>query len=350
LAQHERHSSRHRHAGYRLLKGGILMPLLPDTAPGEKLLLRLWHTITRDGIGNLLSPWQLKREGRAHAEVRAREMTILAQAEQDVADIRAGRKAIDDRGRIVPIQPHQHLSENTDDLLRKAHDDMLVDQLERQVNLSTIAHKAEEEAIEVEDSEVKEEGVDKDWVKKWRSFAQDISDAQMQQLWARLLSGNLKEPGSYSLHAIELLSRMSAADARNISKIAPYVIDGLIPAQNVEFVDVLQVQELGIITLNLFKKYKLAPDKELGLRCHDKVLLVDGAKSKVEVKIQIHLLTDGGEQILSLGRFKADVRSLEIYSQHFLEKGLRVRMADVIKVIGGEIHFHNARELKNHPT
>jgi hypothetical protein len=326
------------------------MPLLPDTAPGEKLLLRLWDTITRDGIGNLLSPWQLKREGRAQAEVRAREMTILAQAEQDVADIRAGRKAIDDRGRIVPIQPHQHLSENTDDLLRKAHDDMLVDQLERQVNLSTIAHKAEEEAIEVEDSEVKEEGVDKDWVKKWRSFAQDISDAQMQQLWARLLSGNLKEPGSYSLHAIELLSRMSAADARNISKIAPYVIDGLIPAQNVEFVDVLQVQELGIITLNLFKKYKLAPDKELGLRCHDKVLLVDGAKSKVEVKIQIHLLTDGGEQILSLGRFKADVRSLEIYSQHFLEKGLRVRMADVIKVIGGEIHFHNARELKNHPT
>ena len=48
---------------------------------GEELLIKLWETLTKDGIGSLASPWQIKREGKAHAEVRRVEMLMLAQAE-----------------------------------------------------------------------------------------------------------------------------------------------------------------------------------------------------------------------------------------------------------------------------
>ncbi len=38
--------------------------------PGEKLLIKLWETITEKGIGSLLSPWQTIRTGKARNEVR----------------------------------------------------------------------------------------------------------------------------------------------------------------------------------------------------------------------------------------------------------------------------------------
>ena len=58
--------------------------------PGEKLVIKLWETVTEKGIGGLLSPWQTRREGRAQADIQRNERLVLAQTERDVADIRSG--------------------------------------------------------------------------------------------------------------------------------------------------------------------------------------------------------------------------------------------------------------------
>ena len=44
------------------------------------------------GIGGWLSPWQMRRTGRARVDVRRKERLALAQAEQDIESIRSGRK------------------------------------------------------------------------------------------------------------------------------------------------------------------------------------------------------------------------------------------------------------------
>ena len=64
-------------------------------APGEKLLNRLWDTIFDKGIGGLLAPWQTRRKHRAAIDGMRQELLNLAQAEQDIKDIRAGRRALD---------------------------------------------------------------------------------------------------------------------------------------------------------------------------------------------------------------------------------------------------------------
>jgi len=43
-------------------------------APGENLLIKLWETLADKGIGSLFKPWQIKREGKATAEVQAEAM------------------------------------------------------------------------------------------------------------------------------------------------------------------------------------------------------------------------------------------------------------------------------------
>ncbi|MEW6673943.1 MAG: hypothetical protein AB1427_19795 [Thermodesulfobacteriota bacterium] len=51
--------------------------------PGEQLLIKMWETHSEKGIGSLLRPWQIKREGFAHIELRRAELIALAQAEKD---------------------------------------------------------------------------------------------------------------------------------------------------------------------------------------------------------------------------------------------------------------------------
>lgn len=62
-----------------------------DNMLGEKLLIKLWDTLAKDGVGSLASPWQIKREGKAHAEVRREEMLMMAQTEVEVEQIKQGK-------------------------------------------------------------------------------------------------------------------------------------------------------------------------------------------------------------------------------------------------------------------
>ena len=50
-------------------------------APGEELVIRLWETLVERGIGGLLRPWQIRREGMARLDVRRQEVLMLAAAE-----------------------------------------------------------------------------------------------------------------------------------------------------------------------------------------------------------------------------------------------------------------------------
>lgn len=58
--------------------------------PGEKLVIKMWQSFADNGIGSLLKPWQIKREGLARNEVRRDELLMLAQTKRVAADVSAG--------------------------------------------------------------------------------------------------------------------------------------------------------------------------------------------------------------------------------------------------------------------
>jgi hypothetical protein len=75
---------------------------------------------------------------------------------------------------------------------------------------------------------VSDEPVDVDWFARWRNCAEDVNDEDMQRLWGRVLAGEVKQPKTYSLHALDMLSRMSKADAELVAKLANLDIGGAI--------------------------------------------------------------------------------------------------------------------------
>ena len=210
-------------------------------SPGEKLIIKLWETLVEKGIGSLLLPWQMKREGRARNEVRREELLTIAQIELEVANIRAGRKRFDLPGsvRLIPGPVVAPATAHIDDasraeptleiqaVARLALSNSATDAVRGEINTSKAVIFAED--ILSNDSQIPpERPIDEDWLFTWRDFAGKVSTEDLQRLWGSILAGEVKSPGSFSIRTLEFLRGLSKSDADQISQLARYVVEGCI--------------------------------------------------------------------------------------------------------------------------
>ncbi|MBL4764116.1 MAG: TIGR03899 family protein [Colwellia sp.] len=59
---------------------------------------------------------------------------------------------------------------------------------------------------------------DLDWFDRYIALAENVSNKTMQDLWAKILAGELYRPGSYSLKALKIFRDMSIVDAKLLAK------------------------------------------------------------------------------------------------------------------------------------
>lgn len=59
---------------------------------------------------------------------------------------------------------------------------------------------------------------DLDWFNSFIHLAEDISNNTMQDLWAKILAGELSRPGTFSLKALKVFRDMSIVDAKLLAK------------------------------------------------------------------------------------------------------------------------------------
>jgi hypothetical protein len=107
------------------------------------------------------------------------------------------------------------------------------------------------------DSEVNADEVDEDWVNRFFRIVEDVSNEKMQILWGRILAGEVKRPGSFSLRTLNLLQNLTRTDADLITKIGSFVIyksnypivyrNGIVLELGLNFKEILHLQEIGIL-------------------------------------------------------------------------------------------------------
>jgi len=59
---------------------------------------------------------------------------------------------------------------------------------------------------------------DYDWFNRYIGLAEDVSNPTMQDLWAKILAGELAKPGSFSFKALKIFRDMSIIDAKLLAK------------------------------------------------------------------------------------------------------------------------------------
>lgn len=108
------------------------------------------------------------------------------------------------------------------------------DILEQQIgNLLSVIEKlkvdVEENPRDQDAPEIPEEELDPDWFNSWRQGASNVSNDEIRTWWAKLLRGQVSQPGQFSLRTLALLHQMSSEDARLVEKAAAYVLnDGIV--------------------------------------------------------------------------------------------------------------------------
>lgn len=92
----------------------------------------------------------------------------------------------------------------------------------KQVNIENIFQYAADELRQKED--VSPDPVDVDWATRFIGIAEDVSDENMQRIWAKILAGEVEKPNSYSKRTLEVLRNMSQKEAVLFQRVASTIV------------------------------------------------------------------------------------------------------------------------------
>lgn len=318
--------------------------------PGERLVLRLWETITEKGIGSLLRPWQIRREGRAQLDIRREEIIALAQAERDAEAIRSGRKNLGPGGRLLALPPAEVLRalstrdnraerQALEAATRTASDNLVADALRKEVNVAKAVLHAEAE-LEHDIQEPPTRQVDDDWLFRWRDCASAVSSEELQSLWGRVLAGEIKSPGCFSLRTLDSLKNLSQHEALDIAKVSRFVIvdsifrgaETILDTEGITFGFLLAMQQLGIVAgveavgLTLTLKSMEEDTFVTALVSHGRALIVTDDDPSKQITLKVYQLTAIGRQIIRLGTFEPHDGYLRAVGQAIQGQGFKVQV------------------------
>ena len=220
-----------------------------------------------------------------------------------------------------------------------------------QANFAKAVEYAAEE-VRRDQQDAPQESVDDDWFNAWRASASTVSAEAMQRLWGRLLAGEIKAPGTFSLRCLEFIKLLSPAEALQINEVAPYVIENFIwrdESSGIPFPVLLAVQDLGLIVgvdgiggLTLTYCSSASERFVKALRSNGKVVIVtndDGAK---KLEVSAIMLTALGRQVFRFASMRANVQYLTDFGKHLKKGGFDVSLADFEQVDANTAKTFNA--------
>ena len=197
------------------------------------------------------------------------------------------------------------------------------------------------------DDEVKE-----DWIYRWRDAAGEVSSEDMQVLWGKVLAGEIRHPGAFSLRTLDFLRNLSPDEAKLIELLAQFAIDNQWIDFNAatEFGEpsglnaaaVVRLQHIGVLVglppSLLGQKRTLQPVSTLNdtvglvLKCGGHCLFVSAPFDHPEhnFEIQSYFTTQTGQEVLNLaGPVDANVPYIRFIGRQIGEQnpGFKVQLS-----------------------
>ena len=173
---------------------------------------------TASGIGAvagpMLAPWKARKE----REARLIEARAHADSLKLIADARAEAR----RSLATLPQAGRGVVEIDRDGIRQRIE---FQEGKRQANITSVVRGA---AADLGDKEVPDHEPDPDWTARFFEGVQDVSSEDMRKIWAKILSGEVEEPGRTSLRTLSILKDMSQRDADAFAALMEYRISEFI--------------------------------------------------------------------------------------------------------------------------
>lgn len=237
--------------------------------------------VVSNGIGTLYEPRRICK--KAEAEAKALEITERSRTNAE-------------------IERRERLSESDIRIQNR----LLAQERKRQKNIDDIVVIAANQLKGAR--EVPKDKVSVDWATRFFNIVQDISEDEMKLIWGKLLAGEVKFPGSYSLRTLELLKNLSSDEARLFSEVSNLALrrvnevliirrDNINEEYGFTFDNIWALTDAGLIKPILNTAMVLGPTTEEGNFILEFGKYVVKAVIKDKITIPSYIYTNAGAQI-----------------------------------------------------
>lgn len=327
-----------------------------DAELRAKLVEKVWRTLFGGGESALMAPWQAQRRAKDRARVRDAELKAIAAMHAELDDLHAGRKIFNRAGEIVEARDDRSVSRivlnsiievqeedpvaslqvpDTAEALRAVRLEADIGALRRSLNLRRVGLRAEVLASEAVITGLSERPVDPDWLMRWQEAAARAVAADFQDLWARVLVDEVRQPGTHSLRLLSFLATLSRADVETIRIVSRMDMGGFVCRDapgyfqadiHEPMFDVLEY--MGLMDPDPEAGVVLPTTVSSGLRatlhCHGRLLVVEGVGESLMVPVR--RFTRIGREVFALFGGSADSAYLFAVSNVLKQRGYRVSM------------------------
>jgi Protein of unknown function (DUF2806) len=276
------------------------------------------------GIGSLFRPRTIRAETGAEAE-----QIVAIEGAKSQAEANADLLKLDTKLSKIAL-----LANGDNDLIERAKRRLLIQEIDGQKNIESIANLA----IPLLAPAVSNEPLNDDWRRRFFRYAEDVCTEDMQQIWSRVLAGEISAPRSYSLRALEVLRSLGSSEAELFRKICRLAFsDGTVPIPNgdintglkefgIEYREVLALRDFGLIHEGDMISITLQNDSLNHVSFYNGVLVEISSELPLRGKsYNVIIFTAAGRELMKLMSNDPQDGYLKSLSYTFLSKGMKLK-------------------------
>lgn len=196
-----------------------------------------------------------------------------------------------------------------EELIDRAKQRQLANLVREQANIEAVIDLAKNN-LRLEES-VSDEDVDEDWIARFFNIVKDVNSDEMKLIWGKILAGEVKKPGSFSLRTLETIKNLSKSDAELFEKIMPFIVvknalmftpsnGELLKQYGITYSNLMKLNECGLIdssgvvSIHLLKNNRQQECFDNGTKL---IILEAKDKIKAHCSIGIYPLTSAGVEL-----------------------------------------------------
>lgn len=195
-----------------------------------------------------------------------------------------------------------------------------------------------------------------DWMNLFSSHAENASSEHLQLMWGKVLAGEIRKPGSFSLSTLRFISELDRDIAEKFQDfirdrfdrqflVKPEKMEGqtLLDAAFLEEVGLLH-QVTGIGGINI--TYNYGPDGSFSIRERNMILVMSGPPN-TEVDVGVIKITRTGQEISAILPLYSPDTVLRSIAKKFYETATKIELAIVTHELpNGQIAYQPIDKLK----
>lgn len=218
---------------------------------------------------------------------------------------------------------------------------VLARNIQKVENVEEIVSKAKQQFTA--DEQVPEEPVEQDWMNRFLNIAEEISDKDMQDIWGRILAGEIKKPKSYSLRTLEVMRNMSKDEAMSLMKASTFQVAlDLVSTEPfaLGLMEQISLEDIGVVCGDeLVRTFTIPTSGTISFELNRKARINVYAPAGIKIKFKGLKLTKAGQEIFTLIQE-------HVYDKFYTNLSNAIKKSGATKVTINEINSWNGSQYE----